>query len=151
VAVSGGADRTVRVWDLAAGAPLGEPLTGHSDRILALAVAEVEGRPVAVSAGWDGTVRVWDLAAGAPLGEPLTGHTDGVLAVAVGELEGRPVAVSAGWDRTVRVWGGLAGDQLVIDTGATNFGIALAGESRVIVAAAMGLLVIQAKNSSTAY
>ena len=32
VAVTGSADATVRVWDLATGAPIGDPLTGHTDR-----------------------------------------------------------------------------------------------------------------------
>ncbi|MGH9277550.1 MAG: hypothetical protein ACRD12_05515, partial [Acidimicrobiales bacterium] len=62
VAVSGGDDGTVRVWDLASGRPAGEPLTGHTDWVRAVAVGTVEGRAVAVSGGEDGTVRVWDLA-----------------------------------------------------------------------------------------
>ena len=104
VVVSGADDRTVRVWDLATGAPVGDPFTGHTNGVNAVAVAELDGRPVVVSAADDRTVRVWDLATGAPVGDPFTGHTNGVNAVAVAELDGRPVVVSAADDRTVRVW-----------------------------------------------
>ena len=84
------------MWDLATGAPRGEPLTGHDGAVCAVAVGELDGRPVAVTGGDDGTVRVWDLATGAQRGEPLTGHDGSVRAVAVGELDGRPVVVTGG-------------------------------------------------------
>ena len=32
VVISGSDDRTVRVWDLATGAPVGDPFTGHRGR-----------------------------------------------------------------------------------------------------------------------
>ena len=41
----------MRVWDLAAGAALGEPLTGHDDTVYAVAVGELDGRAVIVSGG----------------------------------------------------------------------------------------------------
>ena len=56
----------------------------------AVAVAELDGRPVVVSGGDDATVRVWDLATGAPVGDPFTGHTGWVTAVAVAELRWPP-------------------------------------------------------------
>ena len=59
--VSGGADGTVRVWDLTSGAPRGEPLRGHDGEVTSAAVGTLEGRPVIVSGGDDGTVRVWDI------------------------------------------------------------------------------------------
>jgi WD40 repeat protein len=104
VIVSGGGDGTVRIWELAGGAPIGEPLRGHEGAVSAVAVGELDGRPVIVSGGYDGTVRIWELAGGAPIGEPLRGHDDLVLTVAVGELDGRPVIVSGGDDQTVRIW-----------------------------------------------
>ena len=66
----------MRVWRLADGAPVGEPLTGHDGGVYAVAVGALpDGTPVIVSGSTDGTVRVWRLADGAPVGEPLTGHT----------------------------------------------------------------------------
>ena len=104
VAISGSHDRTVRVWDLATGTPVGDPFTGHTSPVTAVAAAELDGRPVAISASHDRTVRVWDLATGTPVGDPLTGHTSYVNAVTAAELDGRPVAISASHDQTVRVW-----------------------------------------------
>ena len=107
VIVSGGRDGTVRVWRLADGTPVGEPLTGHDGSVGAVAVGALpDGTPVIVSGGGsDGTVRVWRLADGTPVGEPLTGHDGGVTAVAVGALpDGTPVIVSGSDDGTVRVW-----------------------------------------------
>jgi WD domain, G-beta repeat len=69
------------VWDLATGAPVGNPLTGHDDSVNAVAVAELKGRPVVISGGDDRTVRVWDLTTGAPVGDPFTGHGGLVNAV----------------------------------------------------------------------
>jgi WD40 repeat protein len=92
------------VWDLATGAPVGRPFTGHDDGVNAVAAGELDGRPVVISGSDDATVRVWDLATGAPVGDPFTGHTGPVLSVAAGELDGRPVVISGSDDRTVRVW-----------------------------------------------
>ena len=65
IAISGGCDSTVRVWDLGTGDPVGEPFTGHTDAVGAVAVGELHGRPIAISGGFDSTVRVWDLGTGA--------------------------------------------------------------------------------------
>ena len=52
VIVSGGDDRTVRVWDLESGEPVLGPLTGHDGAVYAVAVGVRRGRPVIVSGGW---------------------------------------------------------------------------------------------------
>ena len=77
VIVSGSSDGTVRVWRLADGTPVGEPLTGHRG-VDAVAVGALpDGTPVIVSGGYDETVRVWRLADGTPVGEPLLATADG--------------------------------------------------------------------------
>ncbi|MFF3443132.1 WD40 repeat domain-containing protein [Streptosporangium sp. NPDC002721] len=93
----------VRVWDLITREPLGEPMTGHTGPVLAVAVGQVNGRPVAVTGSVDGTVRVWDLTTRKPVGEPMTSRT-GVWGVAIGEVNARPVAVTGSEDQNMRVW-----------------------------------------------
>jgi hypothetical protein len=44
VAVTGSHDKTVRVWDLATGALVGDPLIGHTRSVMAVATAVVGGR-----------------------------------------------------------------------------------------------------------
>ena len=86
------------------GDPLGDPFTGHDSTVRAVAVTELDGRPVVITGSDDRTVRVWDLATGTPVSHPFTGHRDWVRAVAVTELDGRPVVITGSDDRTVRVW-----------------------------------------------
>ena len=50
VAVTGGVDGTVRMWDLRTGGSSGEPLRGHTGAVNAVAVEEVDGNPVTVTA-----------------------------------------------------------------------------------------------------
>jgi WD40 repeat protein len=72
VAVTGGGDGSVRVWDLTTGTPVGEPLTGHTDEVRAVACTSLpDGRMVAVTTGRDETVRVWDLTTGTPVTDAL--------------------------------------------------------------------------------
>ncbi|MEU6021856.1 P-loop NTPase fold protein [Micromonospora sp. NPDC047134] len=106
VAISGSNDRAVQVWDLTDGSPIGAPLTGHTDLVLAVATAQLpDGRTVAISGSSDRAVRVWDLTDGSPIGAPLTGHTGPVRAVATAQLpDGRTVAISGSNDRAVQVW-----------------------------------------------
>jgi WD40 repeat protein len=114
VVVSGGSDGTVRVWRLADGTPVGEPLRLHGDD----AVSEVamgrlaDGSPVVVSGGvFREKVCVWRLPDGAPVGEPVYGAVGGTGAIAAGTLvDGALAAVivsggkTAGSSTTVQVW-----------------------------------------------
>ena len=60
VAVTGSSDATVRVWDLRDGTAIGDPMTGHTSSVVAVATLVLpDGRPVAVTSSH--VVRVWDL------------------------------------------------------------------------------------------
>ena len=107
VIISGGGDGTVRVWRLADGTPVGEPLTGHDGAVNAVAAGALpDGTPVIISgAADDGTVRVWRLADGTPVGEPLRGHAGPVRRWRPGRCRTAPRSSSAAAsDGTVRVW-----------------------------------------------
>ncbi len=55
VIISGSDDGTVRVWRLADGTPVGEPLHGHDDTVNGVAVGALpDGTPVIISGGYDG-------------------------------------------------------------------------------------------------
>ena len=127
VILSGGHDGTVRVWRLADGTPVSDPLTGHTDVVNAVAAGALpdgtphrargdvsrlwrrslrrEGPrasrtrtfPVILSGGRDGTVRVWRTADGTPVVPPLD-LPESVWAVAV---HGKGIITAAGTDIAV--------------------------------------------------
>ncbi|MFI7700255.1 WD40 repeat domain-containing serine/threonine protein kinase [Nonomuraea sp. NPDC049480] len=86
------------------GGGIGEPLTGHTNDVRAVAVGTLDGRPVMLTGSDDETARVWNLRTSQPVGQPLTGHTEWVRGVALDQLDGAPIAVTAGDDDTARVW-----------------------------------------------
>ncbi|KZT54161.1 hypothetical protein CALCODRAFT_457068 [Calocera cornea HHB12733] len=98
--VSGSSDNAVQFWDIASRAPVGLPLTGHSDWVHSVAFSP-DGQHV-VSGSADKTVRVWDARTGQLTLGPLTGHTYEVTAVAFSP-DGRSI-LSGSLDGTVRMW-----------------------------------------------
>ena len=125
VVVSGSSDHTVRIWDAATGAAVGEPLAGHTAAVNAVALGRLgRRRAVVVSGSSDHTVRIWDASTGAAVGEPLAGHTAAVNAVALGWVGRRAVVVSGSSDHTVRIWdaatGAAVGEPLAGHTAAVN-------------------------------
>ncbi len=96
--LTGGADRTVVLWDVQAGKPI-RRLLGHTAGVRAVAFGP-NGR-WAVSAGEDRALRVWDLDTGKER-RSLAGQAGTITAVAVSP-NGERIA-SGGLDRTVRLW-----------------------------------------------
>lgn len=113
VAVSGGKDSRVIVWDVATGTrkhsfkasdewkykknPSSAP--GHIGNILTVAVSD-DGQ-LAASGGLDGLVRIWDLRS-SKLVESLRGHRGAVNGLSF--RSGTRQLYSASADRTVKVW-----------------------------------------------
>jgi WD40 repeat protein len=110
VAVTGGHDNTVRIWNLRTGEEVGPPLVGHTDSVTSVATIRQGDRTVLVTRSGlrpdSGApeVRFWDLATGAPLGAPLVGHVlgrgfveqpDGGHGLFVAMPSGEPITV---WD-----------------------------------------------------
>jgi WD40 repeat protein len=74
-----GTDNSVRLWDVASGQPVGQPLTGHRDSVTCLSFSP-DGKLLA-SADKDEII-LWDVAALKPIGQSLRGHSGPVLSLA---------------------------------------------------------------------
>jgi WD40 repeat protein len=107
--VTGGKDRTVRVWEVTSGKQV-RSFQGHMKDVIAVAVRP-DGRQIA-SASDDGAIRLWDLNPSdehraldpetGKLEATLTGHAAPVTSLAFFP-DGNRLA-SAGGDRVVKVW-----------------------------------------------
>ena len=95
-----------RLWDVASGKPLGEPLR-HDGPVVAVAFSP-DGTK-ALTGSWDNTARLWDAATGKPLSEPLR-HDGQIVAVAFSP-DGTKV-LTGSYDRTARLWDAATGSPL---------------------------------------
>ena len=112
IAVTGGHDRTTRVWDLTEHQQVGAPFR-HDSAVLAVACGGGPGgAPVALTGCQDHTLNLWDLASGRRIGAPFRGHGGAVVSIALARLDGDPVAVTVSDDRSVRLWDLARGRQL---------------------------------------
>ena len=96
-AISGGSDRTARVWNVASGECIAH-LLGHVDRVRAVALSS-DGR-FALTGGMDNAVCLWEVD-GAKRLHTFDGHSATVRGVAFSP-DGR-LAASGGEDGTVRI------------------------------------------------
>lgn len=104
---SGSPDRSIRLWDVATGTEIGQPLIGHTDFVRSVAFSP-DGRLLA-SGSSDKTIILWDVEGHQPIGSPLRGHTDFVRSVAFNP-DGNALISGSGdgtlliWDLDVAVW-----------------------------------------------
>ncbi|KAK4568837.1 hypothetical protein RGQ29_004311 [Quercus rubra] len=97
--VSGGQDRTIKMWDTNTGS-LSHTLYGCLGSVLDLTITH-DNRSV-IAASSSNNLYVWDVSSGR-VRHTLTGHTDKVCAVDVSKVSSRHV-LSAAYDRTIKVW-----------------------------------------------
>lgn len=97
--VSGGQDRTIKMWDTNTGS-LSHTLYGSLGSVLDLTITH-DNRSV-IAASSSNNLYVWDVSSGR-VRHTLTGHTDKVCAVDVSKVSSRHV-LSAAYDRTIKVW-----------------------------------------------
>ena len=112
--LSGGADRTLRLWDLESGLEL-RRFEGRHRWVLSVAFSP-DGRRV-LCGSWDRTVRLWDVPTGTEL-RRFEGHRGRVLSVAFSPDGRRALTGSA--DRTVRLWDVDGGQELCCFVGHTD-------------------------------
>src|SRR6476469_6815884 len=108
---SGGADKIVRLWEVASGRVVGK-FEGHADAVAGLAFSP-DGKRLA-SASYDRSIRIWDLSnwrpgAASPPAKVLNSHKNWVFAAAFTPDGSRLVSVS--YDRTVKVWDLASGQE----------------------------------------
>ncbi|KIJ51632.1 hypothetical protein M422DRAFT_243933 [Sphaerobolus stellatus SS14] len=70
--VSGSNDRTIHIWDMKTGQPVGNPLEGPNDWISCVTYSP-DGRYI-VSGSNDGTIHIWDAHTRQPFRKPLKGY-----------------------------------------------------------------------------
>lgn len=98
--VSGGDDKTLRLWNAKTGQNIGQPLKGHEGWISSVSFSP-DGERI-VSGSWDHTLRLWDTNTGQTIGPPLKGHDKEVSSVAFSP-DGKRI-VSGSRDKTLRLW-----------------------------------------------
>jgi dipeptidyl aminopeptidase/acylaminoacyl peptidase len=103
---SGGADKTIRLWETATGKEIRE-FQGNQGHVYSVAFSP-DGKTLA-SAGVDRTIRLWEAATGKEI-RVLQGHKGLVWSVAFSP-DGRTLA-SASRDQTIRLWESATGKEI---------------------------------------
>jgi WD40 repeat protein len=109
--LTGGNDRTARLWDARTGRELRQ-FRGHTSNVNSVAFSS-DGRMV-LTGSWDGTARLWDVVSGHELRQ-FSGHEYFVWSVAFSP-DGRTV-LTGSWDKTARLWDAETGRELRRFTG----------------------------------
>lgn len=110
--ISGGADQTVRVWDVESGREI-HRMTGHSFTIFSLAFSP-DGQ-LALSGSGDKTVRLWDMERGLQIrrfGGFFLGKASWPVDAVAFSPDGRWALSGGMMDRTMRLWNVETGKEI---------------------------------------
>jgi WD40 repeat protein len=135
--LTGSADGTARLWEMASGRQLGI-VAGHSDQVSSVAFSP-DGKLV-LTGSWDKTARLWETGSGKHM-SILAGHSDQVRSVAFSP-DGRMVLTGSN-DATVRLWETGSGKQIDVLEGHS-------GSVRSVAFSPDGKLVLTGSEDKTA-
>ncbi len=136
--ISGSADQTLKVWELASGREV-RTLAGHGSGICAVTVTpDPDGRYV-ISGSYDQTLKMWELASGREL-HTMKGHARWVRAITI-TSDGR-YAISGSGDWSLKVWDLANGQEVCTFEGHS-------AEVTSVVVTPDGLHVISASRDQT--
>jgi WD40 repeat protein len=98
--LTGGADKTPRLWDLTSGKQI-HLFQGHTKAITAVAFSP-DGRTIA-TASKDHTARIWRLNSGRPVGQPIQLLHENIVSAVAFSPDGKLV-VTGSHDKSARLW-----------------------------------------------
>jgi hypothetical protein len=100
-ALSGGGDKTLKLWDVVTGKEI-RTFTGHTSAVNSVAFAP-DGHS-ALSGSWDQTLKLWNVATGKEI-RTFSGHAGSVTSVAFSPDGRAALSGSGGWpDYTLKLW-----------------------------------------------
>jgi len=105
--VSGGWDKTVRIWNATNGDEI-MTLKGHTHCVNSVAYSP-EGDYIA-SAGDDNSIRIWDAWTGAPINMVRAGHASGVICIAFSS-DGKRLVSCSEYGPAIKIWDVMTGTQ----------------------------------------
>ncbi|MGW2585423.1 WD40 repeat domain-containing protein [Streptomyces virginiae] len=103
LAVSGGHDDAVRIWNVE-GQRQEAALMGHERAVNAVLVCRIGSRPAVVSAGQDCAVRLWDLQDQRLIGDLKTFGNGSITAMAAHPQEAQLLVLERGLDTNMRIY-----------------------------------------------
>ena len=98
--VSGGLDKTIRIWDLDRQCLVGKPRRGHHDGVLSLHCDSDIGGDCIVSGGGDGQVISWRFSASVIIRNLPRAHRKAVTGIKLDDC----FVITASHDATIKVW-----------------------------------------------
>jgi WD40 repeat protein len=111
---SGGADGTIKIWNVAYGEQL-RTLVGHTQNVSSVAFS-ADGRVIA-SGSYDYSAKLWDAATGREL-HTLNGHTLAVESIALSPTGN--ILATGSLDNQIKLWDVASGKELRTLTGHTG-------------------------------
>jgi len=94
-------DKTLRLWDLAAGKSI-RTFTSHTGDVFSVGFS-ADNRQI-ISAGRDKSIKLWNTLGECKFSIEEDKHNDWVSCVRFSPSTKQPLIVSAGWDKVIKVW-----------------------------------------------